>query len=88
LSEKERLFVRAIMAIQSKGEYASVESLDKKSSARVHSDAYQNTTEVAEITNGAPVTNELSIEDAIGTRLADFPPKHKMMRSDTHLSTT
>jgi hypothetical protein len=54
----------------------------------VHSDAYQNTTGVAEITNGAPVTNELSIEDAIGTRLADFPPKHKMMRSDTHLSTT
>jgi hypothetical protein len=41
-----------------------------------------------ESTNGAPVTNELSIEDAIGTWLADFPPKNKMMCSDTHLSTT
>jgi hypothetical protein len=41
-----------------------------------------------EITNGAPFTNGLWIEDAIGMCLADFPPKHTMMRSDTHLSTT
>jgi hypothetical protein len=77
-----------MMAIQSKREYASVESLDKRSSTRVHLDPYQNTTGVVEITNGAPFTNELSIEDAIGSCLPDFPPKHKMMRSDTHLSTT
>jgi hypothetical protein len=74
--------------IQSKGEYASVESLDKKSSTRVHLEAYQNMTGLVEITNGAPFTNGLLIEDAIGTCLADFPPKHKMMCSDTHLSTT
>mmetsp|Transcript_12250 Transcript_12250/g.22247 ORF Transcript_12250/g.22247 Transcript_12250/m.22247 type:complete len:85 (-) Transcript_12250:629-883(-) len=53
------------MAIHSEGAYASVESSDKKSSTPVHSEAYQNTTGVMEITNGAPVTNELSIEDAI-----------------------
>jgi hypothetical protein len=55
------------MAIQSEGAYASVESSDKKSSTPVHSEAYQNMTGVMEITNGEPVTNELSVEDAIGT---------------------
>jgi hypothetical protein len=54
----------------------------------VHSKAYQNMPRVVESSNGAPVTNELSIEDAIVTWLADFPPKNKLMCSDTHLFTT
>jgi hypothetical protein len=33
----------------------------------VHLKAYQNMPRVVESTNSAPVTNELSIEDAIGT---------------------
>jgi hypothetical protein len=55
-----------MMAIQSGGEYAIIDSSDKKSSTPVHSEAYQNITEVIESTNGSPVCHELSIEDAIG----------------------
>eukprot|EP00544_Gedaniella_sp_CCMP2646_P001820 CAMPEP_0202507260 /NCGR_PEP_ID=MMETSP1361-20130828/51628_1 /ASSEMBLY_ACC=CAM_ASM_000849 /TAXON_ID=210615 /ORGANISM="Staurosira complex sp., Strain CCMP2646" /LENGTH=60 /DNA_ID=CAMNT_0049141371 /DNA_START=341 /DNA_END=523 /DNA_ORIENTATION=+ len=60
------------MAIQSGGgEYASIDSSDKKSSTPANSEVYQNTADVVESTSGAPVTNELSIEDAIGTYLHD-----------------
>ena len=80
-----------MMAIQSGGgEYARIDSSDKKSSTPANSEAYQNTVDVVESTSGAPVTNELSIEDAIGTYVHDqltvFPPKNKNAMLSTLIS--
>jgi hypothetical protein len=46
---------------------------------------------VVESTSGPPVTNELSIEDAIGTRMTSWQSslfKAKCHALNTHLSTT
>jgi hypothetical protein len=79
------------MAIQSGGgEYASIDSSDKKSSSPANSEAYQNMADLAESTSGAPVMNELSIEDAIGTYMHDqltvFPPKNRNAMLSTLIS--